>query len=143
MCIRDRPGTIVGERAGLHGTKVLELSNGVTVYVKQTDHSKDQIAMRLWGEGGTSRYPDSDAPNFPFVTSAITDAGVGAFDKNTLHKMLASKMAGVTPSISDDTQQLTGKSSVKDLKTMLELTYLYFAQPRRDTIAFNLSLIPI
>ena len=132
-----QPGTIVGERAGLHGTKVLELSNGVTVYVKQTDHSKDQIAMRLWGEGGTSRYPDSDAPNFPFVTSAITDAGVGAFDKNTLHKMLASKMAGVTPSISDDTQQLAGKSSVKDLKTMLELTYLYFAQPRRDTIAFN------
>ena len=43
----------------------------------------------------------------------------------------------MTPSISDDTQQLSGKSSVKDLKTMLELTYLYFAQPRRDTVAFN------
>ncbi len=131
------PGKIVSERPGPHGTKTLGLSNGVNVYVKQTDYSKDQIAMRLWGEGGTSRYPDSDAPNFPFVTSAITDAGVGAFDKNTLHKMLASKMAGVTPSIGDDTQQLAGKSSAKDLKTMLELTYLYFAQPRRDSIAFN------
>ncbi len=132
-----QPGTIVGEQAGAYGTKVLELSNGTTVYIKPTDFSKDQITMRLWGEGGTSRYPDSDAPNFPFVASAITDAGVGTFDKNTLRKMLSSKIAGVTPSISDDTQQLSGKSSVKDLKTMLELTYLYFTHPRRDTVAFN------
>lgn len=130
-------GTIVSERTGLHGTKVLELSNGTTVYVKQTDFSKDRITMRFWGEGGTSCYPDSDAPNFPFVVSAITDAGVGAFDKNTLRKMLSSKIAGVMPSISNDTQQLSGKSSVKDLKTMLELTYLYFVQPRRDSISFN------
>lgn len=131
------PGTIVSERTGLHGTKVLELSNGTTVYIKQTDFSKDRVAMRFWGEGGTSCYPDSDAPNFPFIVSAITDAGVGTFDKNTLRKMLLSKIAVVTPSISDDTQQLSGKSSVKDLKTMLELTYLYFVQPRRDSIAFN------
>ena len=130
-------GTIVSERSGMHGTKVLELSNGTTVYVKQTNFSKDQITMRFWGEGGTSCYPDHDAPNFPFVASAITDAGVGAFDKNTLRKMLASKIASVTPSISDDTQQLSGKSSVTDLKTMLELTYLYFAQPRKDSITFN------
>lgn len=130
-------GTIVSERSGMHGTKVLELSNGTTVYVKQTNFSKDQITMRFWGEGGTSCYPDHDAPNFPFVASAITDAGVGAFDKNTLRKMLAPKIASVTPSISNDTQQLSGKSSVTDLKTMLELTYLYFAQPRKDSITFN------
>ena len=111
-------GTIVSERSGMHGTKVLELSNGTTVYVKQTNFSKDQITMRFWGEGGTSCYPDHDAPNFPFVASAITDAGVGAFDKNTLRKMLASKIASVTPSISDDTQQLSGKSSVTALPLM-------------------------
>lgn len=130
-------GKIVSERFGPHGTKVLELSNGINVYIKQTDFSKDQIDMRLWGDGGTSLYPDCDVPNFPFVSGAVTDAGAGTFDKNGLRKMLSSKIASVSPSFSDDTQQLSGKSSVKDLKTMLELTYLYFAQPRRDSVAFS------
>lgn len=130
-------GKIVSERSGPHGTKVLELSNGINVYIKQTDFSKDQIDMRLWGDGGTSLYPDCDVLNFPFVSGAVTDAGAGTFDKNGLRKMLSSKIASVSPSFSDDTQQLSGKSSVKDLKTMLELTYLYFAQPRRDSVAFS------
>jgi len=130
-------GKIVSERSGPHGTKVLELSNGINVYIKQTDFSKDQIDMRLWGDGGTSLYPDCDVLNFPFVSGAVTDAGIGTFDKNGLRKMLSSKIASVSPSFSDDTQQLSGKSSVKDLKTMLELTYLYFAQPRRDSVAFS------
>lgn len=51
--------------------------------------------------------------------------------------MLASKIVHVAPSVSEDTQELSGKSSVRDLKTMLELTYLYFTEPRKDSIAFN------
>ncbi|MBF1062007.1 MAG: insulinase family protein [Prevotellaceae bacterium] len=130
-------GRIVSEHTGLHGTKVLKLSNGVTVYVKQTRFSKDRVSMRFWGEGGTSCYPDGDAPNFPFIATAITDGGVGKFDKSALRKMLASKIVHVAPSVSEDTQELSGKSSVRDLKTMLELTCLYFTEPRKDSIAFN------
>ena len=130
-------GRILSEHTGLHGTKVLKLSNGVTVYVKQTRFSKDRVSMRFWGEGGTSCYPDGDAPNFPFIATAITDGGVGKFDKSALRKMLASKIVHVAPSVSEDTQELSGKSSVRDLKTMLELTYLYFTEPRKDSIAFN------
>ena len=130
-------GRIVSEHTGLHGTKVLKLSNGVTVYVKQTRFSKDRVSMRFWGEGGTSCYPDGDAPNFPFIATAITDGGVGKFDKSALRKMLASKIVHVAPSVSEDTQELSGKSSVRDLKTMLELTYLYFTEPRKDSISFN------
>ena len=130
-------GRILSEHTGLHGTKVLKLSNGVTVYVKQTRFSKDRVSMRFWGEGGTSCYPDGDAPNFPFIATAITDGGVGKFDKSALRKMLASKIVHVAPSVSEDTQELSGKSSVRDLKTMLELTCLYFTEPRKDSISFN------
>lgn len=137
VSLLPKPGKIVSEKSGVHGTRVFELSNGVSVYVKQTDFSKDQISMRFWADGGTSLFPDSDVPNFPFVASAIADAGVGDFDKATLRKMLASKIAGVTPSVTDDMQELTGKSSVKDMQTMFELVFLYFTQARHDTVAFK------
>jgi len=132
-----QPGTIKSETDyGKFGVKKLTLSNGVEVYVKPTDFNKDQINMRFYGEGGTSLYPDSDAINFHFIAPAITDAGVGRFDNSALNKLLASKTVRVAPAIGDETQTITGASSVKDLSTMLQLTWLYFTQPRKDTAAF-------
>lgn len=132
-----QPGSIVSERDYRFGTKELTLSNGVKVYVKPTDFSKDQISMRFYGEGGTSLYPDKDVHNFSFISSAVVKAGVGEFDALTLQKMLASKTVSVRPSVSDETQSINGTASPKDLKTMMELTYLYFTAPRVDTTAFN------
>ena len=132
-----KAGRIVSEKASVHGSTEIRLSNGVTVYVKPTTFSKDQIQMRFWGEGGTQLYPDADEPNFSFISQAITGAGAGRFDETTLRKMLAGKIARVTPSVSDEVQSINGTSSVKDLKTMLELTWLYATQPRRDDKAFH------
>lgn len=132
-----QPGSIVSEKDAEFGYRELTLNNGVKVYVKPTELSKDQIQMRFFGEGGTSLYPDDDVPNFSFLRSAITNAGVGEFDEITLRKMLAGKMARVSPNVSDEVQSISGNSSVKDLKTMMELTYLYFTSPRKDTVAFN------
>lgn len=141
MTERPTPGRILSEQDyGKHGVKVLKLSNGVEVYVKQTDYNKDQITMHLYANGGTSLYPDSDVVNFPLITNVVKDAGVGRFNASTLRKMLASKVVNVWPSIDDRTQSIEGSSSVRDLKTMMELTYLYFMQPRKDSIAFR-SLI--
>lgn len=53
------------------GVKKLILSNGVEVYIKKTSFANDDISMRFYGEGGTSLYPDSDAINFPMLSSAI------------------------------------------------------------------------
>ena len=132
-----QPGTIVSERDYRFGAKELTLSNGVKVYVKPTDFSKDQVMMRFYGEGGTSLYPDKDVHNFSFISGSVMKAGVGEFDALTLQKKLASKIVSVRPSIGDETQSINGTSSPKDLKTLMELTYLYFTSPRTDTTAFN------
>lgn len=130
-------GTIVAEKQWKHGVTQLTLSNGVNVYVKPTDFNKDQIMMRFYGEGGTSLYPDSDAQCFSLISSAIVKGGVGQLDQLTLQKTLASKRVSVTPFIGDETQGISGTASPTDLKTMLQLTYLYFTQPRRDEQAFE------
>ena len=135
-----QPGTITSEKPYRHGFTELTLSNGMKVYAKKTDYEADAVSFRMTAEGGTSLYPDSDIPNFNILSAAVTEGGVGDFDQTTLHRMLTGKSVRVNPSVGSRGQSISGGSSVKDLKTLFELTYLYFTQPRRDTVAFQ-SLI--
>ena len=132
------PGKIVSEKPyGKFGMTEITLSNGMKVYVKATDFQADQVTMSMRGEGGTSVYGDKDIPNFSFLTSAITEAGVGDFNATRLRKALAGKSLKIAPSISSEEQRITGTSSVKDLETLLQLTHLYFTSPRKDSVAFE------
>ena len=133
-------GTITAEKPYRHGFTELTLSNGMKVYVKKTDYSADAVSLRMKGDGGTSVYGDEDIPNFSLLSSSVNEAGVGQFDALTLRRMLAGKTVRVQPSVGQRSQSISGSSSVKDMKTMFQLAYLYFTQPRRDSVAFK-SLI--
>ena len=132
-----KKGRIVNEKPGIQGSIEFTLSNGVKVYYKQTSFQKDQVVMKLFGEGGTSLYPDCDVPDFSFISTAATKTGVDHYDQNTLDKMLSAKSVRIYPSIDDETQSISGISSTKDAKTMFQLAYLYFTRPRRDDAAFK------
>ena len=132
-----KAGTIVSEKPYRHGFTELTLSNGMRVYAKKTDYSADAVTIRIKGDGGTSLYPDADIPNFSLITSSITEAGVGDFDQNTLRKMLKGKSLRISPSVGSRSQSISGGVSVKDMQTWFELAYLYFTQPRRDTVAYQ------
>jgi zinc protease len=138
MATLPTPGKIVSEKPyGKFGMTEITLSNGMKVYVKSTDFQADQVTMSMRGEGGTSVYGDKDIPNFSFLTSAVTEAGVGDFSATRLRKALAGKSLKVAPSITSEGQRISGTSSVKDLETMLQLTHLYFTSPRKDSVAFE------
>ncbi len=132
------PGSIVSEKPyGNNGFTCLTLSNGMNVYVKSTDFQADAIQMEMRADGGTSLYPDSDIPNFSLISSGVTEGGVGQFDALTLRKMLTGKAVRVSPSVGSKGQSINATSTVKEMKTMFELAYLYFTQPRRDDQAFQ------
>ena len=131
-----KPGSIVSEKAFKHGFSEWTLSNGMKVYVKKTDFAADAVSMRIQADGGASVFGDEDIPNFHLMNSAITDAGVAQFDATTLRRMLSGKSVRIQPSVSSRGQVLSGGVSLKDMPTMFELAYLYFTQPRRDTVAF-------
>jgi len=54
-----------------------------------------------------------------------------------LQKKLKGKNLQVTPYIDDIKEGFTGNSTPKDFETMMQLVYLYFEQPRKDTTAFK------
>lgn len=132
-----KPGSIISERTYKYGYTEFTLSNGLKVYVRSTNFEPDEVNLKLFSLGGKNIYPDSEMPNLTYLMAGATIGGVAQYNDLTLEKMLAGKTATVTPFIDNDTRGMAGTSNVKDTKTLLELVYLYFTQPRKDPQAFK------
>lgn len=132
-----KPGSIRSERTYKYGYTEFTLSNGLKVYVRPTNFEPDEVNLKLFSLGGKNIYSDSEMPNLTYLMAGATIGGVGQYNDLTLEKMLAGKTATVTPFIDNDTRGMSGTSNVKDTKTLLELVYLYFTQPRKDPQAFK------
>lgn len=132
------PGKVVNTTKDAKlGTTVWTLSNGMKVVLKKTDYKDDQILMTGIAYGGTSIVPEADIFNAGMAGMVPGLGGAGNFSATDLRKVLSGKTASVNPSISRWTQGMSGSSSIKDVETMLQLTYLYFTSPRKDEGAYT------
>ena len=121
------------------GSKLITLSNGIKVRVKNTDYSPNQISMTAVSWGGNSLYPNDE-----YFCSGNADmvslGGWGTFTATQLNKKLSGIQASVNPSVSDRTESLRGNCVKKDFETLLQLTYLCFTAPHRDDDAFQSTM---
>ena len=113
------------------------LSNGIKVAFRPTEFKADEVLMRGFSKGGFSLVKTEDLPSAMAATAIIEYSGIGRFNYTQLEKALTGKTVSVSPYLSDNIEMMRGSSSVKDLETMLQLTYLYFTAPRRDEQAFE------
>ena len=113
------------------------LANGIKVVFKPTEFKADEILMRAFSKGGLSQVKTEDLPSAEVAQHIISYSGIGRFNATQLEKALAGKTVSVSPDISENIEQIQGSSSIKDLETMLQLTYLYFTAPRRDEEAYE------
>ena len=116
---------------------MLTLSNGMKVVYKSTDFKDDEILMSAYSFGGLSVMDDSNPYNLQEINSLMGLGGLGNFSAIDLPKVLAGKRVKVSANIGNYTEGLSGNCSVKDLETMLQLTYLYFNDIRSDEEAFQ------
>lgn len=120
------------------GTTEWVLSNGVTVVFKPTEFKKDEILMSAFSEGGVSKVKNTkDLISATLSALVVTNNGLGSFSQVDLNKVLAGKVASVSPQIGSYTEGFSGRSSVNDFETMMQLVYLYFTEPRNDPEAFQ------
>ena len=119
------------------GFTELTFGNGVQAIIKKTDFKNDEILINAYSTGGTSLYSDQDFVPAFFASKIINECGVGNFDNTELEKKLKGKEIEIGPYIDDLKQGLTGKCSPKDFETLLQLTYLYCKEPRKDTAEFK------
>ena len=119
------------------GVTELTLSNGLKVILKPTDFKNDEIRFKAFSPGGTSLYSDSDFESASSAAGLVESMGLGHFTPTDLEKLLSGKIAGAEPYISERSEGVEGSSSPKDFETALQLVYLYFTSPRKDSSLFN------
>jgi zinc protease len=119
------------------GLTNLTLSNGINVILKPTDFKNDQVIMTSSRFGGQYLFDVKDRINAEYASTLVTQMGVSQFSPTDLRKVLAGKSAGVSPRIGNITESMNGSCSAVDIETMLQLTYLYFTQPRQDNELFK------
>jgi zinc protease len=66
------------------------------------------------------------------VGEIIETMGYGKFTPTNLQKALAGKNIGLMPSMDEISNSIEGRSDVKDLESLMQLTYLQLTQPRLD-----------
>jgi len=132
------PGKITDRKENKElGFTELKLSNGISVVLKPTNFKNDEILLSAYSPGGSSLVPDKEFMSANYTSQVIDMSGVGNFDNVELQKKLKGKNLQVTPYIDDIKEGFTGNSTPKDFETMMQLVYLYFEQPRKDTTAFK------
>jgi zinc protease len=115
---------------------IITLSNGVTVLLKKTDLKKDQVIMSGFGGTGEAEYGQADAANLKAFDDVISASGLGNFSNNELQKALAGKIANASLTMGRR-MSIDGNSTPKDVETMLQLTYLYFTNIKKDPDSYN------
>ena len=116
---------------------ILTLSNGVKVIYKPTNFKDDEILMSAYSFGGYSVMDQSDPYTLQQLNELAGLGGLGNFSAIDLPKVLAGKKVRVSGSVNTFTEGVTGNCSVKDLETMMQLTYLAFGTPRTDEEAYQ------
>ncbi len=112
------------------------LNNGVHVILKPTTFKNDEISFRAVSPGGYSLVDNKTLISARMAAAIERESGVGPFTRLQLEKLLTGKIVRVSPYINETTEGLRGASVKKDLKTMFQLIYLNFTQPRFDSTAF-------
>lgn len=115
---------------------ILTLSNGVKVLLKKTDYKKDQVLLDGFGGTGEANYGKQDAANLSAFDDVIASSGLGDFTSTELQKALAGKIANANLTMGRK-MSVSGSSTPKDVETMLQMTYLYFTNIKKDPDAFN------
>ena len=119
------------------GTKVLTLSNGAKVVLKKTDFKDDEIRFAASANVGYSAFDKADYPSVFMLDQILGASGVGDFSSTELEKALAGKQVGVYFSMSPFNHGLGGKSTPKDIETLMQLIYLNMTSLKKDQKSFD------
>jgi zinc protease len=133
-----KPGKIVEKKENKElGFTELKLSNGVTVVLKQTTFKNDEILVTAYSPGGNSLVSDKEFASANYASQIIDMSGAGNFDNIELQKKLKGKNLQISPYIDSEKEGFRGNTAPKDFESMMQLVYLYFNGPRKDTTAFQ------
>jgi zinc protease len=135
------PGSIVDESVDpLTGAVLWELSNGAKVILKETKNKNNEIILYALAKGGVTSAGEEERISASLAAEMLSASGIGPYSRMELIKKLADRQVSISFWISSFLRGLNGFSTVGDLRSLFELVYLGFTQPRIESSAVNVLL---
>jgi len=138
MATLPTPGTVVKERQIREvGITEWTLSNETRVILKPTDFTPDQVLVSGYGWGGTSLLAEDQLRDATLAGSLPAISGLASFSSTDLRNAVVGKLLSIGMNLGGYTQSVSGRSTVRDLETFLQLLHLHFTSPRVDDEAIQ------
>jgi zinc protease len=132
------PGEIISEKTDEEtGALVIGLSNGANVILKQTENRNNEIILYAMARGGTNNMPEEHAVSVRLASEMINVSGIGPHTRMELVNKLAGKQVSASFWASTSYRGFQGSSTTQDIKTLFELIYLFFTEPKLDERAVS------
>lgn len=122
------------------------LGNGIRVVLNPIDSilikdpkQLNRISFHGFSPIGIDCYPLTDYFSAMNSTNIIINSGIGSLDKFELQRYITNKGfdGSVAPYIEYKEVGIRGSASIKDLELALQLVYLYFTKPIKNSMAFE------
>jgi zinc protease len=135
------PGSIIHESLDAETGAILwDLSNGARVILKETGNKNNEIILYATARGGTTSAPESEEVSVNLAAEMMNLSGMGPYPRSELLQKLADKQVSISYWTGSFNRGFNGFSTSDDLKTLFELLYLGFTQPRFDPAAIEVLL---
>ena len=136
-----QPGTIVSETTDSEtGAVRWTLGNGGEVILRDTNNKNSEISLYAQARGGTLSAPADKAVSASLASEMVSASGIGSYSLPELTKLLLDKQVSIGFWTQNFLRGFQGSASVKDMKTLFEMLYLSFTQPRIDPEAVKVML---
>jgi len=135
---KPKPGKVIARTVTpkLNLTR-LTLSNGLTVILKSTTFKNDQILYYGFAPGGSGLYNGIDFDIASNAAGLESNYGWGELNPVELSKALTGKIASSKVGTTLRSDIVNGSAVPEDLETALQLTWLQFTHPRKDSVLFK------
>lgn len=131
-------GKVVGEeQLAAIGVTKWNLSNGTTVYLKQTKEKKDYLTISGFRAGGMYALDSTQYVTAQFVKAVTGLSGAGKFNRRALTEYLTGNSASAVLVLSTNREGVVTNADWKDAKTMFQLMYLKWMYPNADKVTFD------
>ena len=132
-----KKGKIKEESQTNFGYTCWTLANGARVFFKKTDYNDSEVQFIASSFGGENAIINKDRVNTKLLEDVMNSTGVGNFTNTELQKKLAGKQVSCDVNLDGTTENISGTSTPKDLRTLFELIYLRFQAPCNDVDGYN------
>jgi zinc protease len=126
----------------------MKLANGLKVTfmglkqsTKGTRTNEPEIFLLGFRPGGASKYPGNAYPSALAAAAIQSSAGFGNLNSTEFAQWKRQKgeegYIGASPYVTYDESGIKGGATINNFEDLLNLVYLFFTQPRKDSAAFT------